>query len=56
MLPSEEIIAALREESVIGLKLYLAHLIFEKHDSVNSIYTGVMVATIFASRIVVALG
>jgi hypothetical protein len=34
VLTSEEVIAALQEQSATGLKLYLEHLIFEKHDSV----------------------
>ena len=47
---SEEIIAALREESPVGLKLYLEHLIFERNDSVNASLTALIIENISASR------
>jgi hypothetical protein len=48
----EEVIAALREESAIGLKLYLEHLIFERGDTVSHLTIGIMVEDVSASRIV----
>lgn len=48
----EEVIAALRQESAIGLKLYLEHLIFERGDTVFRLTTRIMVEDVSTSRIV----
>jgi hypothetical protein len=47
---SDEIIAALREESSVGLKLYLEHLIFERSDSVTALAAALIVEDLSASR------
>ena len=52
---SEEIIAALREESAVGLKLYLEHLIFERNDTVVSSLIRLMVEDTFASGVAVVI-
>jgi hypothetical protein len=51
----EEVIAALRQESAFGLKLYLEHLIFERGDTVRQWLMGLMVEDVSASGIVVVV-
>jgi len=51
----EEVIAALRQESAFGLKLYLEHLIFERGDTVRQWLMGLMVEDVSASGTVVVV-